>query len=240
MSQLAARLASWIRDRTEAAGRSGAAIGMSGGIDSSVAAVLCKRAFPEATLGLLMPCHSAPEDEEHARMVATKFDITVAMVNLDTAFDTLSAVLPVRGGPQPQGRSARANIKARLRMICLYYCANEQDSMVVGSSNRSELYTGYFTKYGDGGVDIAPMGNLVKTQVRDLARFLGIPDIIIEKPPSAGLWQGQTDEAEMGLTYEDLDRYLLTGEATPEVRQRIEGLKAAGSHKRQPPLVPAF
>jgi NAD+ synthase len=240
VEQLADRLASWIRERAEAAGSLGTVMGISGGIDSSVGIVLCQRAFPKTTLGLMLPCHSDPQDEEHARLVAEQFGISAERVPLDGVFDSLCAVIPGDGGPSDAGRSALANIKARLRMTCVYYSANRLGYVVVGSGNRSELATAYFTKYGDGGVDIAPLGNLVKTQVRELARFLGIPQAIIDKPPSAGLWQGQTDEAEMGLTYDDLDRYLLTGEAAPDVRRRIEGLGAAGRHKLNPPLLPDF
>jgi len=109
--------------------------------------------------------------------------------------------------------------------------------MVAGSSNRSELSIGYFTKYGDGGVDIMPLGNLVKGQVRELASFLGIPQQIIDKPPSAGLWQGQTDEGELGLSYEELDRYLVTGEASNELRKKIESMIVASNHKRLPPPI---
>jgi len=112
--------------------------------------------------------------------------------------------------------------------------------MVAGAGNRSELSVGYFTKYGDGGVDILPLGNLVKGRVRELAIFLGIPQEIIDKPPSAGLWQGQTDEGELGLSYEELDRYLVTGEASNEVKRKIESMIAASDHKRQPPPVASF
>jgi len=112
-----------------------------------------------------------------------------------------------------------------LRMVTLYYIANQLGYMVAGSGNRSELTVGYFTKYGDGGVDILPLGNLVKSQVRELARCLGIPREIIDKPPSAGLWEGQTDEAEMGLSYEALDNFILTGKATEEVREKVEAMK---------------
>jgi NAD+ synthase len=125
-------------------------------------------------------------------------------------------------------------------MVSLYYLANQLRYLVVGSSNRSELAVGYFSKYGDGGVDIVPLGNLVKAQVREMARFLGIPHEIIKKPPSAGLWPGQTDEAELGLSYDDIDRYLLTGEADDEVRSKIESRMAAYGHKRQPPALPDF
>jgi len=112
--------------------------------------------------------------------------------------------------------------------------------MVVGSSNRDELILGYFTKYGDGGVDIQPLGNLLKGQVRELARSLGIPRPIIDKPPSAGLWEGQTDEGELGLSYDQIDRYLASGEASAAVKKRLESMIAANRHKRQVPPVADF
>jgi NAD+ synthase len=238
--QLADKLVSWIRDKVLAAGCKGVVTGMSGGLDSSVVAVLCHRAFPQSMFGVLMPCHSSREDEEHARAVASKFSIPTKTVVLDTVFDTLLKVLPVDRMEPGSNRLAEANLKVRLRMLTLYYFANQLKYMVVGSSNRSELSVDYFTKYGDGGVDILPLGNLVKGQVRELAGFLGIQQEIINKPPSAGLWPGQTDEDELGVGYEELDRYLVTGEASNEVKRKIESMRTAGDHKRLPPPVASF
>ncbi len=238
--QLVEKMISWIRDKVLAAGREGIVVGMSGGLDSSVLAVLCQRAFPQNMLGVLIPCHSSQEDEEHAQIVASKFSIPTKIVVLDTVFDTLlKAVVSDRVEPTAS-RLAKANLKVRLRMLTLYYSANQLKYMVVGASNRSELSIGYFTKHGDGGVDILPLGNLVKGQVRELASFLCIPQQIIDKPPSAGLWQGQTDEDELGFSYEELDRYLVTGEASNELREKIESMIAASNHKRLPPPVANF
>jgi len=238
--QLSEKLVSWIRDRVTAGGCGGTVLGMSGGLDSAVVAVLCKRAFPEGMLGLIMPCYSIPEDREHALSVANRFSIPTKEVVLDSIFDTLLEVLPDDEAGASTDRVARANLKVRLRMLTLYYFANQLGYMVVGSSNKSELSIGYFTKYGDGGVDIIPLGNLVKREVRELARFLGVPQEIIDKPPSAGLWPGQTDEDDLGLSYEELDSYLLTGKASDEVRERIESMMAGCEHKRRPPGVPDF
>ncbi len=238
--QLANKLISWIRDRVLAAGLKGTVVGMSGGVDSSVLAVLCHRALPQSMLGLIMPCHSNLQDEQHARAVAKKFSIPTKTVALDTVFNTLLKSLPAEGGACATSQTAKANLKARLRMLTLYYHANQLNYMVVGASNKSELAIGYFTKYGDGGVDIMPLGNLVKAQVVELASFLGIPQEIIDKPPSAGLWSGQTDEDELGLSYKELDRYLLTGKAGCEIRQKIESLIALSNHKRQPLPLPDF
>ena len=238
--QLAERLVSWIKDKVLAVSCKGVVLGMSGGLDSSVLAVLCHRAFPKNTLGVIMPCYSNQEDMEHAQAVAGKFSIPTKIVVLDAVFDALLKALPEGEAESAFSRLARANLKPRLRMLTLYYLANQLKYMVAGSSNRSELSVGYFTKYGDGGVDILPLGNLGKGQVRELAGLLGIPQQVIDKPPSAGLWEGQTDEAELGLSYEELDRYLVTGEVSDELRERIESMIAAGSHKRLPPLVASF
>jgi len=238
--QPAEKLVSWIRGKILAAGCKGVVVGMSGGLDSSVLAVLCHRAFPQSMFGVLMPCYSSQEDVEHAKAVASLFSIPVKIVVLDTVYDTLLKALPGDRVDPAVNRLAEANLKVRLRMLTLYYFANQLNYMVAGSGNRSELSVGYFTKYGDGGVDILPLGNLVKEQVRELGSFLGIPSEIINKPPSAGLWSGQTDEDELGLSYEELDRYLISGEASNELRDRIESMIAASEHKRLPPSVASF
>ncbi len=238
--QLAEQLVSWIKEKVLTAGLMGVVLGMSGGIDSSVVSVLCKRAFPQSTLGVLMPCHSIQEDGEHALAVASKFSIPTKTIVLDGVFDSLLEVLPGDSNDPASGRLAEANLKVRLRMLTLYYFANRLKYVVVGASNRSELSVGYFTKHGDSGVDIMPIGNLVKRQVRELAGFLGIPQEIIDKPPSAGLWQGQTDEEELGCSYEELDNYLLTGKASPELREKLESMLRASDHKRLLPQIPTF
>lgn len=238
--EMVEKLVSWIKDTVLAAGCKGAVIGMSGGIDSSVLAVLCQRALPQSTLGIFIPCYNSQTEVEHAQAVATQFSIPTRIVRLDSVFDALLKVLPDDKADPAINRITKGNLKARLRMLTLYYFANQLNYMVVGSSNRSELSIGYFTKYGDGGVDIVPLGNLVKEQIRELACFLDIPQQIIDKPPSADLWEGQTDEDELGLSYEELDRYLITGEADKELREKIESMIANNYHKRQPPPVARF
>jgi NAD+ synthase len=238
MQQLSSRLVDWLKDKAGEAGAKGVVFGMSGGIDSSVVAVLCQRAFPDALLGLLIPCHSIAEDMEHARLVADKFGIPTETVSIEAAYDSLISALPADGNP---GKTlAEANLKPRLRMATVYFYANHLNYLVIGSGNRCELRVGYFTKYGDGGVDVLPLGNLLKGQVRDLARHLGIPRVIIDKPPSAGLWEGQTDEQEMGLTYEQLDAYFTTGKAPEAIRRKIEERIARNAHKLAAPPIPPF
>ena len=125
-------------------------------------------------------------------------------------------------------------------MLTLYHIANQLDYLVAGSSNKNELTIGYFTKYGDGGVDIMPLGDLLKSQVKALANFLRIPQPIIDKPPSAGLWEGQTDEGEMGFSYDTLERYLIDGDAPREVKEKIQSMRTASEHKRSLPPIAGF
>lgn len=238
MELLASQLISWIKEMVIAASCRGVIFGMSGGIDSSVLAVLCSRAFPESCLGIIMPCHSNGEDRQHAEIIAKTFSIPTKTIVLDDIYDNFLTILTENNCNTRKEKLARSNMKPRLRMIVLYYFANQMNYLVVGSSNRCELYVGYFTKYGDGATDILPLGNLVKSEIRQLAFHLGVPDEIIHKPPSAGLWQGQTDEQEMGISYDQLDRYLLTGEATEEVKNRIELLAKMNSHKISLPHKP--
>jgi len=234
------KLVAWTREKVQAAGCRGVVLGLSGGLDSSVLAVLCQRAFSRNTLGVIMPCHSVDNDKAHAGIVASQFNIPTMEVILDGAYDALTQILPDYQPDPTLGKLAQANLKARLRMVTLYYIANQLKYMVAGSGNRSEITVGYFTKYGDGGVDILPLGNLVKEEVRELASYLEIPREIIDKPPSAGLWEGQTDETEMGFSYEALDQYILTGNAPEELKRKIEAMKAAAAHKRDMPPIPEF
>lgn len=225
----------WIKSTVDAAGARGVVFGLSGGIDSAVVAALCKKAFPEDCLGVIMPCYSNPVDEEHAILVAEALGLQTKTVVLDKAFDTMKACV---GASENDPRLAIANIKARLRMITVYYNAGVYNYLVAGTGNRSELTIGYFTKYGDGGVDFMPLTSFVKKEVVELAYRLGIPEIVITKPPTAGLWENQCDELEMGMTYADLDNYILTGEGTEQVKSKVDGMCRRSEHKRIP--VPKF
>ncbi|TES84344.1 NAD+ synthase [Candidatus Aerophobetes bacterium] len=235
--QLAGRISEWIRQKVKEAGAEGVVVGISGGVDSSVVASLAKKAVGEKVLGVIMPCHSEPLDEKYAWLVAEKLKIKAERVVLDSLYDRFSELLP------SGKRLALANLKARLRMATLYYFANNLNYLVVGTGNKSEISVGYFTKYGDGGCDILPLGDLLKTEVRKLARVLELPEEIIDRVPSAGLWGGQTDEEEMGLRYEDLDEIISAIEAdkrslTPkEVVARVKRLIEASQHKRSPVAV---
>lgn len=243
----AEKISTWLRERATSAGARGYIFGLSGGIDSAVVARLCQLAFPQRVLGVMLPCYSHPQDEADARLVATTFGIPVARVDLGSTFDALTESLShaIRGLPSHvdtidiKQQLPEANVKPRLRMTSLYFIANSLNYMVAGTGNRSEITLGYYTKYGDGGVDVLPIGGLLKSEVYALARDLGVPEPLITKPPTAGLWVGQTDEEEMGFSYEMLERYLAKGaSAVPEsVAQRIEQLRASSDHKRTMPAI---
>jgi NAD+ synthase len=244
-ARIAQGIVTWLRDRLGGGGPRGFVVGLSGGIDSAVVARLCQLAAAQSTIGVLMPCHSDPRDEADARLIAEHYKIPTARVDLAPTFDALQDdLLETMAGSRlaavDAGRSAAANLKPRLRMVTLYYLANSLNYYVVGTGNRSELTVGYFTKYGDGGVDLLPIGRLLKRDVRAVARHLGVPYRIVEKAPSAGLWEGQTDEEEMGFTYADLESYLEDGPegVSPALAMRIERLIRQSEHKRALPPVP--
>jgi NAD+ synthase len=191
-------------------------------------------------MGVLMPCHSQPEDATLGQRVADAFSISTITVELSTVYDTLMTQFPA---DLPSDGLAAANIKPRLRMATLYYLAQSHNYLVLGSGNRTELQVGYFTKHGDGGVDLLPLGDLPKTQVWELARELNVPQEVIERPPTAGLWPGQTDEQEMGITYRELDQVLaaIEQEETSGVEsatlEKVQGMIARSAHKRALPPV---
>jgi NAD+ synthase len=180
-------------------------------------------------------------------LVATTFGVETIRVDLSPATDALlHAVSASDDWPVSveRARLATANIKPRLRMTTLYYLANLRNALVVGTGNKSEAMIGYFTKYGDGGVDLLPIVDLYKHEVRALAAELGVPGAIITKPPSAGLWPGQTDEGEIGLTYDELDRTLAaiafndSAAMSTEHVDRVRAMMSQSEHKRRP--APAF
>lgn len=226
------RIVAWLRQEVTAAGCQGVVVGLSGGIDSATVAALARRGFGDNAYGLIMPCDSAAADAEDARLAAEEIGIAYREVDLTPVY---RALLEAFGLPDDLPRMVRANMKPRLRMTTLYAEAQLRQALVLGTGNRSELEIGYFTKYGDGGVDLLPIGEYLKHEVRDLARELGVPERIIERAPSAGLWEGQTDEGEMGLTYQELDHYLKTGDGTPIVRGLVDELHRRSEHKRHMP-----
>ena len=249
----AADIADWIQQQVSAASARGVVVGLSGGLDSAVVVRLCQMAMPSRVLAAVLPCHSDARDEKDANLVASHFGVPIVRVDLAPTYDLLvndlkTTFLQI---PDDQAKAAvpstdlhahvpPANVKPRLRMSVLYYIANSLNYLVVGTGNRSELTIGYFTKYGDGAADLLPLGRLLKSEVRELAVDLDIPQSIIDKPPSAGLWSGQTDEDEMGFSYSDLERYLDDGPyaVAPALAMRIERLIRSTEHKRVQALMP--
>lgn len=230
----------WLREKVTEANAIGLLVGVSGGVDSSVVAALIKKAFPDRSLGLILPCSSNPQDEEDAALVCQTFGLKYMRVDLTEPYSIIynSVMDQLKEGMIAHGANellADANLRARLRMATLYTFANALNYLVVGTDNAAEVYCGYFTKYGDGAVDLLVLSEFTKREVRALARFLGIPDRIIAKAPSAGLWQGQTDEEEMGVTYDMIDDFL-EGKDIPEgAREKIEELHRRTEHKRHLP-----
>ena len=231
-------ISKWIKDQVEQAGTEGVVVGLSGGIDSAVVTALAKKSLADKVLGLILPCHSQKEDGEDANIVASHLQLETCTIDLTSAYDSLIAILP------SADKTITSNIKPRLRMICLYHFASLKNYLVAGTGNKSEISVGYFTKYGDGGTDILPLGDLFKSQVIEIAKKLSLPEAIINKPPSAGLWPGQTDEGELKITYEQLDQAILDitsnhAKATPpDIRSRVEELIKSSEHKRAP--IPIF
>ncbi len=233
----------WLKEQVEKAGAKGLLVGVSGGVDSAVAAFLIKKAYPASSLGVIMPCASIPADREDALAVVQAADLDHVEIDLTAAFHTLSQkvkeTLIAKGEwNDRQERAALANLKARLRMSTLYMLAQNYHYLVVGTDNAAEWHLGYFTKYGDGGVDCQPLVNITKREVRQWARHLGVPEQVITKPPSAGLWQGQTDEEELGISYEVVDRYLEGKPVSERERAIIEEWHRRTQHKRQMPSRP--
>lgn len=208
----------------------GIVVGISGGIDSAVTAALCIKALgKENVLGIWMPAFSNPIHKEDAKSLAKAINLNLVSVDVGPSYEKLIQEIEK---VESLNDLFRGNTKARLRMTTLYAIAGQKGYLVTDTCNCSEIYVGYMTKGGDGLADFNPVASLTKHQIRILARHLGVPEQIITKPPSADLWVNQTDEQELGFTYEELDRYLLTGEGNPETIEKIEKLHSISEHKR--------
>jgi len=229
----ARRRAAFIRDTLQAAGARGVIFGNSGGKDSALVGILCKMAC-EDTLGLIMPCGSKrnyESDKLDAEALAKQYGIETRVIDLGGTRDEMR-----KAAGERLSESAVANIAPRLRMAALYAVAASEGRLVAGTSNRSETYMGYFTKWGDAACDFNPIADLTVTEVYEFLRHLGAPACVIDKVPSGGLYDGQTDEGEMGVAYESIDAFLRTGRASEADLAIIERFHKASTHKRTPPL----
>lgn len=238
----------FIRQKVEESGSSGVVIGLSGGVDSAVTSRLCEEALgPDAVLNIFMPSSTTPlRDRRDAEDFCSHFGMRLKTVDIQPAVDALVEALP-----ELSDKMLLGNAMARTRMSVLFHHAKLMRRVVMGTSNKSELLVGYFTKFGDGGADFCPIGDLYKSEVRELARKIGVPQDIIDKVPTAGLWEGQTDEGEMGITYDDLDPVLIGFELSlsdEEIAHRtglpletvetVWQMHRSTVHKRKMPLIP--
>ncbi len=237
----------FILDKLEETGASGAVIGLSGGLDSAVVLKLCVETLGnERVHALLMPEKlESNEDAGDAKEYAKDMGVEYKIIEIEDIVNKFLVALEGASG------DASSNIKARTRMTLLYGYAYDRNLIVMGTSNKSELLTGYFTKFGDGGADFMPLGDLYKTQVVELAKHIGVPEKFIKKKPSAGLYPGQTDENDLGMGYETLDRILqgmekdlddedIAEECGVEQKEvaRIRKMVRMNAHKRKMPIIP--
>ncbi|MCL2143429.1 MAG: NAD+ synthase [Methanomassiliicoccaceae archaeon] len=238
-----------IRNAVGGTGCGGVVIGLSGGIDSAVVAKLCADAIgPENVLCVFMPSRATPAgDYRITKELCDEWGVEYRILDVQPAVDSLTAILTAT----TDTRLDRGNIVARCRMIVLYNLARKHDRVVMGASNESEIMIGYFTKFGDGACDISPLSGIYKTQVRQMAKLIGIPEEIIKRRPSAGLWEGQTDEEDIGITYDALDPVLYaiaSGHSDAEIHNAtnvsedmiaaIRSRVVANEHKRRLPVRP--
>jgi NAD+ synthase len=227
------KIVQWLKDELNITKTKGFVLGLSGGLDSAVCAALTKKVTDDC-LGLILPIESDVRDLNDASEIATVISLKTQYIDLTSVYNSLIKFLP------DSNQVALGNIKARLRMVVLYYYANLNNYLVCGTGNKTELALGYFTKYGDGASDILPLGDLYKYKVRDLATALDIPEAIIKKTPSAGLWKGQTDEEEIGYSYDELDKTLQeieNGKIESSTAKKLKSMIDASEHKRNPPKI---
>ena len=244
-------IVAFIREQTAAAGTESVVLGLSGGIDSTLTAHLAVEALEaENVHGLVMPGEVSRESNmSDAELVAEMLEIPFDVVEINPIVEKFVAAFP----ETEDDREAVGNVRARSRAVLNYLVANHQESLVLGTGNRTEAMVGYFTKYGDGAVDCHPIGNLYKQQVRQLARHVGVPEDLVEKTPTAGLWAGQTDEEELGIDYDTLDVILalsVDGPLSPAAMareipdvevakiERVHAMVERSGHKRAVPPSP--
>ena len=221
----------FIKSVLSESGAKGIVYGNSGGKDSALVGILCKAAC-DNTVGIILPCTSKrnyDEDAADAKVVAQKYNIETRTVDLTPVKE---AELKALDGVAVMNAAALANIAPRLRMLTLYAIAAAENRLVAGTGNKSEAYVGYFTKWGDGAHDFNPIVDLTVTEIYEFLRYLDAPKCVIEKAPSAALFDGQTDETEIGVTYAELDSYLSGGDILEDKKEIVERMHKISEHKR--------
>ncbi|MDE6429010.1 MAG: NAD(+) synthase [Malacoplasma sp.] len=221
-------IANWINGVLEESKTKGFVFGVSGGIDSALICAIASKFFKDKSLALRLDIYNSTKDVNDANLVINHFKINSVNKNLEQTFNAIIKDLP-------DNKLAKMNLKSRLRMVTLYYYAQVHNYLVCGTSNADEIYTGYFTKFGDSGSDFIPLANLTKNDVRECAKLLGVPNQIIFKDPSAGLFENQKDEDDLKVTYEMIDNFLEKKEIPKNDYERIEYLHRISEHKRNLP-----
>jgi NAD+ synthase len=246
-------IVSFIEDTVDAAGAEGAVLGMSGGIDSTLTAYLAVEALGEEGLhGLTMPARVSDDElMSDAEAVAESLGIPYDLIEIEPIAEQFDEAFP----EGVEDKTAAGNVRVRTRAVLNYYVANTENRIVLGTGNRSEAMTGYFTKYGDQAVDCNPIGDLYKQQVRQLAAHVGVPHELVMQTPTAEMWEGQTDEQEMGLNYDHLDAVLAlhvdgplskaatvrhVDGVTEDDVERVVELVEGSAHKRSMPPAPGL
>ena len=242
VAHYASEIAAWIKKIVEQARRKGVVLGMSGGLDCSVVARLCQVAGVNVHLVLLPYGDDMKNTKsiDHSMELIEKFNFPYHVFNIQPAVDALTIPDNCRDAAcRVFTELSRANIRPRVRMTYLYQFAQRNSLFVIGTGNLAERTVGYFTKWGDGACDLNPLAMLTKQEVYTLAQYLDVPNCIIEKKPSAGLWEGQTDEDELGMTYAQIDNYIINGiSGNPEIDRKIEERIKASAHKHA--KIPVF
>ncbi|MGL5618002.1 MAG: NAD(+) synthase [Metamycoplasmataceae bacterium] len=221
-------LVSWLRKEVKKTGAKGVIVGISGGIDSALVGAIAKEAFPDDSLGILLPISDRVNDLNQGLELCKTIDLDYQIINLKDNFKSLSKKLNLTNN------LTNANLQARLRMLTLYAIAQEKSYLVLGTDNYAEFYLGYFTKYGDGACDLLPIIHLHKSEVFEIAKLLKLPNSIINKAPSAGLWDNQEDEKELGFSYNEFESFIKHKSIDKNIIEKIKKQHHSTQHKRDP------
>ena len=232
-------LIKWLKETCLNYPAKGFVIGISGGVDSAVAASLAAMTNLPITALIMPSSNNQSQDMTDALKLIKKLDIPYHIVSIQPTYDIfIDSTADFTNCDNDRQLVIKGNAQARLRMMYLYAYAQQNERMVIGTDNACEWYMGYFTKFGDGAADILPLVNLKKSQVFELGKYLKVPSNILDKAPSAGLWQGQTDEDEMGVTYKEIDAFLDGEEVSENAKERIAFWHNRSHHKRIGAFVP--